>query len=139
MSFGKVKIRRSDMLFSKYLRLKRRHKCEKCERFFPGGKGLTVSHFHGRRKETVRFDEENCDILCIRCHQYFESHKTEYEVWKKERLGDRAFNLLMLRAHATGKRDDKLMVMVINKLMKELEAKRIDERDNTADSTATTS
>ncbi len=121
MSWTKIRVRRSDTLFSKYLRLKRRYTCEKCARFFPGGKGLTVSHFHGRRKETVRFDEENCDILCIRCHQYFESHKTEYEAWKKERLGEQGFNLLMLRANKSGKRDDKLVLLWVKQLMKELE------------------
>jgi 5-methylcytosine-specific restriction endonuclease McrA len=118
--FGRVKIRRSDTLFSLYLRKKRGYVCEKCARFFPGGKGLTVSHFHGRRKESVRFDEENCDILCIRCHQYFESHKTEYEAWKLERLGARQFNLLTLRANSTRKRDDKLQCLILKELMKEL-------------------
>jgi 5-methylcytosine-specific restriction endonuclease McrA len=118
--WGKIRIRRADTLFSLYLRKKRGYICEKCARFFAGGKGLTVSHFHGRRKESVRFDEENCDILCIRCHQYFESHKTEYEAWKSERLGARTFNLLTLRANATKKKDDKLQCMILKELMKEL-------------------
>jgi hypothetical protein len=34
-------------------------------------------------------------------------------------MGEKAFNLLMVRAHTTGKRDDKLQVMLIKKLMKE--------------------
>jgi hypothetical protein len=81
--------------------------------------GLTVSDYWTRAKESVRFDEENCDILCVRDHAYFETHKTEYEVWKKNRMGEKAFNLLMARAHVPGKRDDKLQVMLIKKLMKE--------------------
>jgi hypothetical protein len=64
-------------------------------------------------KESVRFDEENCDIFCVADHAYFESHKTEYTAWKKDRMGEKAFNLLMVRAHITGKRDDKLQVMLI--------------------------
>ena len=88
-------------------------------RFFPAGTGLTVSHFWSRAKESVRFDEENCDILCVRGHAFFEFHKTEYTAWKKERMGEKAFNLLMVRAHTTGKRDDKLQIMLIKKLMKE--------------------
>jgi 5-methylcytosine-specific restriction endonuclease McrA len=120
MSWHTIKPRRADTLFSLYLRKKRGYVCEKCARFFPGGKGLTVSHFHGRRKESVRFDEENCDILCIRCHQYFESHKTEYEVWKKKQLGERKFDLLTLYANTTKKRDDKLQCMILKVLMKEL-------------------
>ncbi len=121
--FGKVRIRRSDTLFSLYLRKKRGYICEYCGRYFPNGHGLEVSHFHKRRKETVRFDEENCDILCKRDHQYFESHNTEYEVWKLERLGEQRFNLLMLRANKSGKRDDKWQCLILNQLMKELEAK----------------
>jgi hypothetical protein len=34
-------------------------------------------------------------------------------------MGEKAFNLLMVRAHITGKRDDKLQVMLIKQLMKE--------------------
>jgi hypothetical protein len=117
--WGTVKFRRADTLFSQYLRQKRKYRCEICGGFWPQGKGLTVSHFWTRAKESVRFDEENCDILCVADHAYFESHKTEYTAWKKERMGEKAFNLLMVRAHTTGKRDDKLQVMLIKKLMKE--------------------
>ena len=46
-------------------------------------------------------------------------HRTEYEMWKKTGMRDKALNLLMLRAHAPRKRDDKLQVMLIKKLMKE--------------------
>ena len=81
--WGRIKRRHSDSLFSQYLRLKRKYRCEYCEGFFPQGRGLTVSHFWTRAKESVRFDEENCDILCIRDHAYFESHETEYGIWKK--------------------------------------------------------
>ena len=117
--FGKIRLRQSDVLFSRYLRQKRGYRCEYCEGFFPQGRGLTVSHFWTRAKESVRFDEENCDILCVRDHAFFETHKTEYTAWKKERMGEKAFNLLMVRAHTTGKRDDKLQCMLLKKLMKE--------------------
>src|SRR3990167_6769553 len=96
MHWGKVKLRYTDTLFSKYLRKKRGYFCEKCRRFYPKGHGLTLSNFWIRSKESVRFDDENCDILYIPCHQYFEEHKTEYTEWKKERMGEKMFNLLML-------------------------------------------
>jgi hypothetical protein len=117
--WGRIKIRHSDALFSRYLRQKRNYRCEVCEGFFPQGLGLTVSHFWGRANESVRFDEENCDILCVKDHMYFETHKTEYEAWKKNRMGEKPFNLLMLRAHTYEKRDDKFRVMLIKQLMKE--------------------
>jgi hypothetical protein len=120
--FGRIKFRRTDTLFSLYLRQKRGYRCEKCGGFWPQGKGLTVSHFWTRAKESVRFDEENIDVLWFACHSYFENKKGkngEYEVWKKNRMGEKAFNLLMVRAHTPGKRDAKFAAMWIKKLMKE--------------------
>jgi hypothetical protein len=43
----------------------------------------------------------------------------EYEVWKKDRMGQKAFNLLMLRAHTYKKRDDKLDLIYVRKLIAE--------------------
>jgi hypothetical protein len=57
-------------------------------------------------------------ILCVRHHAYFETHKTEYETWKEGRLGTKAFNLLMLRAHRPGKRDDVPVLMWLKQEMK---------------------
>lgn len=121
MSFGKIKLRYTDTLFSKYLRKKREYRCEKHDGFYPEGIGLQASHFWGRAKETTRFDEENVDVLCVNCHQYFESHKTEYEAWKKEQMGKKAYDILMIRAHATGHRDDKATLLVLKHLIKEQE------------------
>ena len=46
MSFGGLKLRRTDVLFSKYLRAKRKYKCEKCGTIHPeNSKNLGVSHF----------------------------------------------------------------------------------------------
>src|SRR5258708_7833207 len=102
--WGRIKIRRAETLFSLYLRKKRNYRCEYCGAFFPQGRGLTVSHYWTRGKESVRFDEENCDILCIKDHQFFEEHKTEYREWKIKRMGEPAFNLLMVRAHTYQKK-----------------------------------
>jgi len=70
------------------------------------------------RKESTRFDEENCDILCVRDHQFFEEHKTEYRDWKLKRMGEKAFNLLMLRVHTYQKKDDTLILMWLKQEMK---------------------
>lgn len=118
--FGRIKVRRADTLFSQYLRAKRGYRCEFDNAFFPDGRGLTVSHFWSRGKESVRFDEENCDILCVSHHAYFEEHKTEYEAWKLERVGKKAFDLLMLRAHTYHKKDDTPILMWLKQEMKKL-------------------
>ena len=45
------------------------------------------------------------------------THKTEYREWKLKRMGEKAFNLLMMRAHTPGKTRPQLMF--IRELMKE--------------------
>ena len=116
-----IKRRKSDIEFSLYLRKKRGYKCEFDGAYFPEGKGLTVSHFHGRRKEIVRFSEANCDILCFRHHQYFEENPNAYVEWKRKRMGEREFKLLQVAAETYQKRDDQRDLLGIRALMKELE------------------
>ena len=116
--WGKIKLRRADTLFSLYLRKKRGYRCEYCGGFWPEGKGLTLSHFWTRAKESVRFDEEKTDILCVNDHRYFEEHKTEYHEWKRNRMGKKAFDLLMLRAHTYRKKDDTPILMWLKQEMK---------------------
>lgn len=120
MAFGKIKLRKSDIIYSKYLRKKRRYRCERCRTPYEGGIGLQVSHFYGRAKESVRFDEENTDCLCAGCHQYFTANPAEYTDWKRGRLGEKRYKALTLRANIMGKRDDKLMEMAFAKLFTEL-------------------
>jgi hypothetical protein len=72
---------------------------------FPRGDGLQVSHFHSRKKESVRFDENNCDVMCMWCHKYFEEHKNEYAGWKLEKLGRFEFRDLTYRANRLVKKD----------------------------------
>jgi len=116
--FGRLKLRKTDTLFSKYLRKKRHYRCERCGRFYPEGKGLQASHFYGRRKESVRFDEENVDVLCIGDHQFFEEEPAEYAAWKLKKLGRKKYDLLNLRAHTYHKRDDKLILLWLKNIIK---------------------
>lgn len=66
---------------------------------------LTCSHFHNRRKLSVRFDPENCDTFCENCHlgpNGFEFEKYEhgdYWEWKLNQLGDKRFRALEVRAN----------------------------------------
>jgi len=114
----KIKRRKTDVLFSQRIRKERKYTCERCGRKFgPKAKGLGVSHFWPRSHENTRFDPENVDVACnIPCHQYWETHRTEYETWKEKKLGKKEYKLLMLRAHQRGKRDDKLQTLIELKL-----------------------
>jgi 5-methylcytosine-specific restriction endonuclease McrA len=109
----KVRLRPDDILFSKYLRAKR-GKCENCGVI----KNLQVSHFHGRRKENVRFDEENCDILCFTCHRVFEENPALYTNWKLKKLGKIKYDTLALRAEFYKKRDIKANLLWIKEELK---------------------
>lgn len=121
MSFwqAKAKIRPADKLFSEYVR-KRDGDCVfkiKCN----GGKDfkeLTCSHFHGRRKEPVRFDPDNGDAACRACHMYLEEHKGEYYRRKFQMLGEKKFNLLTIRANTPQKKDDAMQILILKELLK---------------------
>jgi hypothetical protein len=126
MSFWQAKtvIRPSDRLFSEFIR-KRDGDCKyraKCN----GGwdyKELHCSHFYGRGRESVRFDPENADASCRACHHYVgdtEEGRKWLKEWKLAQLGQRAYDLLMLRANTPGKRDDVLAKMYCRQLLKEL-------------------
>ena len=111
--FGRIKIRRSDKLFREYL-LKLRGEISA----FSGKRGkVQVSHFHGRRHENTRFDEENCDLLTFSEHQYFEENPAAYQEWKLKQLGEKKYKELMVRANTYKKRDDKLQEIILKKLV----------------------
>lgn len=121
MSWNNIKIDKADALFSKYVRI-RDKKCLRCGRRGSGDLGITglqCSHFYGRRKESTRFDLLNADSLCAGCHRFFTEHKTEYEEWKLEQLGQKEYDLLTLRANTPGKRDRKMQAIIWKKLVED--------------------
>ena len=121
MGFGKVKIRKADSVFSNYVRSKAGWKCERCgAQHEEKSQGLHCSHFHGRRKESTRFDETNVASLCHGCHSYFHGNPLEHTEWFKKRIGEREFDLLTLRANTYHKKDDTAVIMVYTSLLKEL-------------------
>ena len=127
-SWHSIKIRPADREFSLYIRELRGWKCEKCGRV---GRingvdvaQLHASHYYGRRNESTRFDENNVRCICVSCHKRMGGHTRdengEYDLWMKELLGEREYNLLKLRAFSTGKRDDKMELIRIKAMRKEL-------------------
>lgn len=101
-----TKIEPADQFFSYYVRLRDRE-CVRCHA--PVGfnaKGLpntfTVSHYFGRTAQTTRFSLENCDTACRGCHSYWEErNKKAYTDFKREQLGEKAFDELVLLGNAT--------------------------------------
>lgn len=107
MGWNNIKRDAADVAFSRYVRLKAK-RCVKCNRRGSGDNGidgLEASHFWGRGRENTRFSEINVDVLCHGCHKYFGEHKTEYREWKKELLGQKAYDLLELTSNMKADKD----------------------------------
>ena len=113
-------IKMLDTMYSKFIRMRAIARCGGCERclsakrdiikengnIFPSWKQLQCSHFFGRAKHSVRWDEDNAAGLCGACHLYFTAHPYEHGNWIQERLGDR-FPFLVARAYITHPKPDK--------------------------------
>ena len=131
MSFGRLKIDEADRLFSLYVRKRDKNTCIKCQRIFrPGEAGLTCSHFFGRGKESVRFDLENCDALCYPgCHLYWQNQaREEYRQFKIRQLGQRRFDLLLLRSNTYAKKDRAMQKIIWRQMLKELENPLVEKK-----------
>lgn len=112
--FGKITRRPADIIYSQY----RRGIIGKCQRC-GSTKSLQISHFYGRANEATRFLDDNCDIFCAGCHQYFTANPLEYVEYKKKQLGDQRFKLLQVAAHTYQKRDDEKVLLYLSKVMNE--------------------
>lgn len=125
----KIKIDKADATFSKYIRI-RDKACVRCRRRGEMNKdgltinGLQASHYFGRAKESVRFDPDNVDALCMGCHQEWGSNNREaYRDFKIKQLGEQGFKLLQIQAN-TYKKKDRAMALIIAKKLLENELKK---------------
>ena len=99
-------IKEIDQLFRQVIRVRDDWTCIKCRRKYKPNISprtgelvnslMTTSHFFsvGRGQFSVRWNEDDCDAMCLFCHMKVENHKHEtiegfnYEEFKKEQLGD---------------------------------------------------
>ena len=113
----KIKLDKLDILFSKYIRLKAGGVCEYCGQ----AKTLQCSHFHGRRKRSVRWDEENCSALCFSCHLYLGENPYMHTEFFRKRLGSERFELLNIRANTIARLDKEALTLYFKGQIKSLE------------------
>ena len=119
----KIKLDKADIVFSQYVRLRDRE-CKRCHsRVRLNAKGLPVSHnashFHGRGKESTRYDPSNVDCLCFPCHSLWGGdERVEYERFKRKQLGEKGFRDLGIRARTYCKKDRKLALIYSKRLLK---------------------
>lgn len=97
-----IKRTAADKWFSDCIRESVDWRCERCNTYFPEGRGragLHCSHFYGRGGKSVRFCPDNGDSLCYGCHKYFERARDEYTAFKRKKLGDVRYDELVERAN----------------------------------------
>jgi 5-methylcytosine-specific restriction endonuclease McrA len=122
MSWHKIRIRPADRLMSQYIKARDKGICQYRFKCF-GDQGTDNSHFQKRRKESVRFDPENCDLACRKCHYFVENHpdgQKTLEEFKRQQLGEKRYKMLLIRANQTGRKDDALAIIYIKQLIREL-------------------
>lgn len=112
-----VRIDLADKYFSLFIRYRANWKCESCfTQHEVGSQGLHCSHFWGRARESTRFDPENCVAHCHGCHAFLTANPELHRAWKLKQIGQQRYDLLMVRAHTTQKKDRTLMAMICEKL-----------------------
>jgi len=116
----RIKIDPLDALFSKYIRMKAHWKCERCGNT-PARRGLHCHHFERRRKQSTRFDPDNCLSLCLGCHQFFGENREEEELFMINKLGADRFNMLRARARTPQKPDRQAIRLWLKEELKKYE------------------
>ena len=114
-----------DKLFSEYIRkraLQRVGGCERCLTPKTSYNQLQCSHFHGRAKKSVRWDEDNATGLCAGCHMYLTAHPLEHVEWFKSHLGE-DFDLLQGRMRVMGMPDINALTLYYQEMIKQLGGK----------------
>ncbi len=134
------KYKKLDDLFSEYIRKRAMAKVGGCERcltvknditkedgkILPAWKQLQCSHFWGRKRLSVRFDEANCSGLCGSCHLYFTSNPEEHRAWMLKRLGQREYDMLEARASRISRKggfDENAMYLWLKSELAKLEGR----------------
>ena len=134
----KIRIDPLDKLFSEFIRkraIKRVGGCEYeyCDnpkkydiekdngKVLLAWKQLQCSHFHGRRKQSVRYNEDNAAGLCFRCHQYLGENPFEHARWFMKHLTDEKFGFLNMQSNTFIKPDKEAIRLYLTERIKELE------------------
>lgn len=121
----RIKIGLLDKLFSLYIRQRDNFTCQRCfKQFVPPTSGLHCSHFHGRRKKSVRWDERNAVSFCHGCHVHMTENPEEHRAFFLALLGQKNYDRLMLDANMVRKPDTVLIGIKLREKLKLLDARR---------------
>ena len=105
----KIKVNKLDKVFSDLIRTRDNWTCQVCGKYFPEGERryLHCSHFHGRRKQSVRYEPMNAAAHCFSCHKYLGENPLEFADWILGHLGPAGVALLTVMANKPVKRSKK--------------------------------
>lgn len=109
----KVRIDPLDKLFSHLIKLRDNNICQYC-----GKGGNQTSHFHSRRKKSVRWDLDNAVWACFSCHMYLGEHPNKHYEFFKKRLGSDRFEELNIRAEQIVKPDKEAIKAMLKEKIK---------------------
>lgn len=94
--------RKLDEIFSLYIRARDskdgHFRCISCGRILPYEQA-DCGHYFSRTHKNTRWDEENCSAECKRCNRFCADHLEGYRIHLIEKIGQRNFDLLSVRAH----------------------------------------
>ena len=124
----KIKLRKTDKMFTQVQRFRFNYTCQKCGRQYSEEQplyNLGVSHYYGRSRESTRFDNDNVTLLCnLPCHKKWEGEERgDYTEYMITRLGQAGFEELTERANTYKKRNDAETEASLKEKVKILEGK----------------
>lgn len=124
----KIKLRKTDKLYTKIIRFKYDYRCQRCGKKYSENQSLYnlgVSHYYGRSRESTRFDDDNVTLLCnLPCHAKWGSEERgDYTEYMINRLGQKGFEELTKRANTYKKRNDAETEKILGEKIKLLEGK----------------
>ena len=94
--------RKLDEIFSLYIRARDskdgHFRCISCGRILPYEQA-DCGHYFSRTHKNTRWDEENANSECRKCNRYCSDHLEGYRIHLIEKIGQRNFDLLSVRAH----------------------------------------
>lgn len=130
----KIHLRKTDTLFSDFIKERDKRTCQRCGTVYPEkSKGFACSHYWGRAHEGTRFEPDNCIALCYGCHRIW-GHgegRDKYKEFMTKKLGERRMKTMEVQSVNYKKRDDKMDLLYIKKLMETASGSRAISKGNT--------
>ena len=89
-------IKKCDGLWAEIVKKKARYKCQRCG---SKSKQLNACHFISRSNKVLRWEITNGVCLDVGDHFYFHKNPEEFTEWFKKLLGEKDFEILMIKKH----------------------------------------